>query len=286
MRLLNIHTLELRTFNHADVPPYIITSHRWGSDEATFRSFESGANKHSEGYCKIVGFCKAAKKPRVGAEGPFKMGTRKAPDWLWIDTCCINKDSDAEVSRSINSMCHWYQNAEYCLVYLQDVQVESDFDRSAWFQRGWTLQELLAPRYVYFLGTDWSDLGLKASCNHRLPQIASITRIPAEVLVDFRKIEHYSSEAKFQWAQDRQTTEPEDMAYCLLGIFGVYLPLIYGEGRANAERRLREEIKGKERRSESEGTARASLMHGCTEATQWSTVRSASQALATTEIEP
>jgi hypothetical protein len=44
------------------------------------------------------------------------------------------------------------------------------------------------------------------------------------------------------WAENRVTTRGEDKAYSMFGIFGVFVVPIYGEGRANALRRLEEEI--------------------------------------------
>ena len=295
MRLINIHTFELRAFNDANVPPYIITSHRWGDDEATLKALQRLTKRHteeeiltdynrgtdnlSEGLCKVVGCCMAACTPI--------RPRRSTPDWLWIDTCCINHGSDAEVSESINSMCKWYGNAAYCLAYLKDVRLgreTSGFDESEWFRRGWTLQELVVPREVFFLDVTWVLLGSKSD-PELLSSLTHITRIPGEVLRDFSKVQQYSAEAKFQWAQNRQTTKEEDMAYCLLGIFGVHLSLIYGEGRANAERRLRAEIRKRGRRSNSYAAARVARTHRRGENEQWSHPPSASQALDRAGIE-
>ena len=256
MRLLNIHTLKLQEFEGDEIPPYIVTSHRWGKDEATYKDVLKDKNKHTVGYEKIKQFCKAAKSQYLQGVEP--------PEWLWIDTCCINKDSSAEVSESINSMFAWYRNAEYCLAYLRDVEPQidgyarflSDFRGSAWFRRGWTLQELLAPKAVLFFSTSWVHISYKISrqlktavkvgslihpsevCN----LLAAIMHVPQDVLMDSEHMHRYSREAKMGWMRNRQTTKAEDMAYCLLGIFDVSMPLIYGEGRSKAERRLHREI--------------------------------------------
>lgn len=147
-------------------------------------------------------------------------------------------------------MFRWYQKAEKCYVYLSDVsrytqdgrshpEWESAFHNSRWFTRGWTLQELLAPRIVEFFSRDGIHLGDKRSLER---QIAEITRIPPGALRG-DGLAKFSIEERFLWAKERQTTKAEDKAYCLLGIFGIFLPLIYGEGQPSALRRLQKEIR-------------------------------------------
>ena len=148
-------------------------------------------------------------------------------------------------------MFRWYQKASRCYVYLADVlyyqnRAELDwrsaFRSSRWFSRGWTLQELLAPKIVDFYSRDRIRIGDKHSLGY---QIMTITGIPADALgtSDLTKFE---VDERFAWVANRQTTRNEDIAYCLLGIFDVYMPLIYGEGAAIAQRRLRREIQEKE----------------------------------------
>jgi hypothetical protein len=119
---------------------------------------------------------------------------------------------------------------------------ESSLSNSRWFTRGWTLQELLAPKTVEFYSRDLVRLGDKTSLEK---QIQRTTEIPIEALRG-RRLPDFSTQERFQWGEKRQTTKGEDMAYCLLGIFDVFLPLIYGEGQVNAMRRLQKEIKDKE----------------------------------------
>ena len=52
----------------------------------------------------------------------------------------------------------------------------------------------------------------------------------------------FGVDERFSWAENRQTTRGEDKTYSLLGIFGIYLPLIYGEGTEHASKRLQKEI--------------------------------------------
>jgi hypothetical protein len=171
---------------------------------------------------------------------------------FWVDTCCIDKSDQIEVQRSINSMFRWYRDATRCYVYLSDTSVadsgqngrqpeptrDSAFRGHRWFTRGWTLQELLAPASVEFFTQGGQRLGDKLSL---APTIHEITGIPIQALLDNR-ISRFNVEERFKWAEKRETKYEEDWAYCLLGIFGVFLLPNYGEGKDYAVRRLRKEI--------------------------------------------
>lgn len=217
-------------------PPYAILSHTWGPDgeEVTFQDLKSRwRRKKKAGFTKIQ-FC---------GEQAQKAGLKH---W-WVDTCCIDKSNHSELSEAIASMFRWYRDATKCFVYLSDVSVdanstsqdqwESDFRRSKWFTRGWTLQELLAPTSVEFFSREGTWLGDKLSLEL---QIHEITEIPILALRG-TPLSHFSVNERMLWAAKRNTKKKEDEAYCLLGIFDVFLPLIYGEGQ-NAFSRLRKEI--------------------------------------------
>jgi hypothetical protein len=221
------------------IPPYAILSHTWGPDteEVTFEDMTHGTGKNKPGYDKIL-FC-------------GEQARQDGLQYFWIDTCCINKKNDAELSRSINSMYRWYHNAERCYVYLFDVStrkrkrdgdsrdtLESDFKRSRWFMRGWTLQELLAPASVEFFSQEGERLGDKSSLRR---QIVDITNISPSALQG-EPLSQFSVEQRLQWIEHRQTKLEEDKAYSLLGIFGVYILPIYGEGKAKALNRLLDEF--------------------------------------------
>jgi hypothetical protein len=244
MRLLKLEEnghFSLAEYSGNDVPKYAILSHTWGpnSEEVTFQDLKDSTGKSKPGYDKIR-FC----------------GKRAAKDnihYFWVDSCCIDKSSSAELSEAINSMFCWYQDAERCYVYLSDVSINAsdrhcessrrwklDFKTSRWFTRGWTLQELLAPASVEFLTNEEERLGDKQSLGQTLHEI---TGIPTKILQG-GPLSDYSVTERFSWATKRQTTRPEDEAYCLLGIFGIYLPLIYGEGRFSAMKRLLNEVEG------------------------------------------
>ncbi|KAM5356660.1 hypothetical protein ACJ41O_003306 [Fusarium nematophilum] len=222
MRLIDVITLELKTFlGERGVPPYAILSHVWTAEEVTFQEM-SGDHSillQKKGYEKIVGFCAKSR-----SEG-FR--------YAWIDTCCIDKTSSAELSEAINSMFRWYRKAAACYVFLNDVPsaenplaAGSRFRRSRWFTRGWTLQELLAPYEIIFLADDWHEIGNGVSLSDA---ISKVTTIDAKTLLE-HDWSHVSIAKIMSWASRRQTTRVEDQAYSLMGIFDVNMPLIYGEG--------------------------------------------------------
>ncbi|KAF1995521.1 HET domain-containing protein [Amniculicola lignicola CBS 123094] len=142
-----------------------------------------------------------------------------------------------ELSEAINSMYRWYQDAYVCYVYLSDVDTEQDLDRSRWFKRGWTLQELLAPNHMVFFNREWERIDNRSNLS---PTISRITGIPARVIWDTFS-GNYSVAQVISWAAGRETTREEDIAYCLLGLLGVNMPLIYGEG-SRAFERLQQEF--------------------------------------------
>ena len=165
--------------------------------------------------------------------------------WVWIDSCCIDKTSSSELSEAINSMYEWYAAADVCFALLDDVGDDHDpclkdshFRRSRWFTRGWTLQELVAPAVVVFFSKNWRLIGTKETL---ADLVEEITGIDGPVLRHEVALDAVSVARRMSWAAKRQTTREEDRAYSLMGIFGVNMPTIYGEGH-NAFIRLQEEI--------------------------------------------
>jgi hypothetical protein len=216
-----------------NIPPYAILSHTWGpdTDEVTYRDLMDGTGRDKVGYKKIQ-FC-AGQAMRDGLEH------------FWVDTCCIDKSDLVEVQRSINSMFRWYRDATRCYVYLSNTSIadselpwDSTFRGHRWFTRGWTLQELLAPASVEFFTQEGQRLGDKLSL---APTIHEITGIPIQAL-HANRLSQFDVEERFEWAEKRETKYEEDWAYCLLGIFGVFMLPNYGEGKDNAVRRLRKKI--------------------------------------------
>ncbi|KAK5661794.1 hypothetical protein OQA88_9896 [Cercophora sp. LCS_1] len=228
MWLINTKTLLLEHFS-SDIPPYAILSHTWEDGEVSFDEMRSADRTHKKGYEKILQTCLLAK-------------SQSNLGYAWIDTCCIDKSSSAELSEAINSMFSYYRDATVCYVYLADFATvtgqQSGYGASRWFSRGWTLQELIAPQDLDFFDNNWKKFGSKLSMADSL---SSITGIPSMVLSGRRVLSDCSVAMRMSWAASRQTTRAEDIAYCLLGIFDVHMPLIYGEGRG-AFRRLQEEI--------------------------------------------
>jgi heterokaryon incompatibility protein (HET) len=288
MRLLSVSTLQLKEF-HSDTPTYAILSHTWGppEEEVTFQDIQNlDVARGKIGFKKIAGCCEQARKDDI--------------EWIWVDSCSIDKSSSSELSEAINSMFKWYQRSNVCYAYLEDmgdvvseqspieiVKQESDEDLdfasnipeaaaakpadvvmdmtdirelsasnneldmgsvatkryprlhdSRWFTRGWTLQELLAPRTVVFYDRNWTELGTKSSLKTEIEEACGI---PAVVLTRGRSFGMCNAAEKMSWASTRKTTRVEDEAYCLMGLFGIHMPLLYGEGK-NAFLRLQLEI--------------------------------------------
>ncbi|CAK7200671.1 hypothetical protein SEUCBS139899_003369 [Sporothrix eucalyptigena] len=236
----NNGNIELKQ-NITNIPDYAILSHTWGDDahEVSFDDMTQDSQvraKSKAGFQKIL-FCVTRAK-------------QDGLDYSWIDTCCIHKADFTELSEAINSMFQWYKNAKRCYVYLSDVSVssydtilpervwEKEFRKSRWFSRGWTLQELVAPASVQFFTKEGRYLGDKHSL--RKP-IHEVTKIPYDALANC-DLSKFTKDERFSWAKWRETKKDEDIVYCLFGIFDVSMPLIYGEGREKAFRRLRKEI--------------------------------------------
>ncbi|KAK3699976.1 hypothetical protein LTR37_016220 [Vermiconidia calcicola] len=279
MRLVHTTDLRFEEFLQPEKCVYAIISHRWTEEEVSFEAFPL----HRSGQCKGYGWTKITRGCELARSDQI--------DWLWIDTCCIDKRSSAELSEAINSMYEWYQNAKICYVFLRDVRssvhnggilrderrhaepyrpsylpsnvdsnqllfnsgsdLESDvyellnrteaqahthtpyrfsqeeFMGSEWFTRGWTLQELLAPRILLFFNGDFCYIGSKA----RLARlIMAATGIGYEYVTSRQPTNRASVAKRMGWASGRQSTRKEDQAYCLLGLFSVNMPLLYGEG--------------------------------------------------------
>ena len=255
MRLLHTKTFKFQTFFDDSLPEYAILSHRWSSeeDEVSFKQFR----KHSvhlnlPGLVKIEEFCRLADE----------RGLR----WAWIDTCCIDKRSSAELSEAINSMWEWYRGSKECYVHLADVEfsdyelslklqseetfwratdgwasLRDRFNQSDWLKRGWTLQELIAPDKVVFYDSHWNEIG---PLKRFYKDVAKVTGIHEKYLAPRHSgfPEWPSVATRMSWVSHRHTSRKEDIAYCLLGIFHVNMPLLYGEGAVRAFRRLQTEI--------------------------------------------
>jgi hypothetical protein len=282
MRLIDTRTNELIWFNDNEIPNYAILSHTWGADEVSHQEFvwiskaralsklipvSASQDAHAslilaamevmirgnsamptgsvseEDLMKRVGYSKIIH----AAEQARSQGC----DYLWVDSCCIDKSSSAELQEAINSMYRWYRDAEVCIVYLGDIVrphrdsyttaseiAGAAFKACRWIRRGWTLQELIAPVICRFHFQDWTLMGEKMEF---LEELSDATGIPNHVLEDSRSIGEVSVAERMSWAAHRESTRVEDVAYCLLGIFDIHMPLLYGEGD-KAFIRLQEQI--------------------------------------------
>ncbi|KAF2190316.1 HET-domain-containing protein [Zopfia rhizophila CBS 207.26] len=236
MRLLQLDdcpSFSLAEFAEDQVPRYAILSHTWGhdGDEITYKDIINGTGSGKAGYDKLRFCAVQAKNDGLG--------------YCWIDTCCIDKTNAAELTESINSMFRWYQNAVKCYVFLADISTPmSEDDRasqlrnSRWFTRGWTLQELIAPRCVEFFSQKRELLGDRKSLEKQIHQVTgiSIHALRGELL------SHFTINERMSWAANRTTKRPEDKVYSLLGIFDIHMEAIYGEGEHHASRRLLREL--------------------------------------------
>ena len=244
MRLLKLKDdgeFSLVEFVGDNIPRYAILSHTWGADdeEITYKDLVEGTGKDKAGYEKIR-FC-------------GKQAANDGLQYSWVDTCCIDKLSSTELLEAINSMFRWYHNATKCYVHLSDVSIcgsienepssqwtwKPAFQHSRWFTRGWTLQELIAPKSVEFYSAEGERLGDR---NSLMQEIHEITGITVQALQG-RPLSRFSVDERMSWAAKRETKREEDAAYSLLGIFDIHMPLIYGEGRKKALNRLQKEIK-------------------------------------------
>lgn len=236
MHLLNTNSMQLE-FHLKPPRKYAILSHTWGDQEVLYEDIKSKEGGRSKkGFKKVENCCKLA-----NSEGY---------DLVWTDTCCIDKSSSAELSEAINSMFDWYQRSRMCYTFLEDFSlteppvaglVYNDWKYCKYFTRGWTLQELLASPILHFYDRNWEYFNSKHDFAYAL---ATELGIPPEALKGryHRDKNLHSIATRMSWASKRETSRPEDIAYCLLGIFGVNMPLIYDEGSAKAFFRLQEEI--------------------------------------------
>ena len=249
MRLLHTEALFVEDFTGRKPPEYAILSHRWGSDEVSLqelRCFTESDKFRRETLAAVFDVDISRQNSKKFGKGWEKINRAcsfvldHGFNWIWIDTCCINKESSAELSEAINSMFTWYQGAAKCYVYLSDVTFKGGkgFEQSEWFSRGWTLQELLAPPDILFLDADFIVIGSKKSL---AANIEAVTGISASIVRGQSSMYDESIATRMSWAARRSTTRSEDIAYSLLGIFNINMALLYGEG-AGAFRRLQEEI--------------------------------------------
>ncbi|KAI0145226.1 hypothetical protein GGR57DRAFT_307176 [Xylariaceae sp. FL1272] len=249
MRLINTSTFHICTDSHSLFVDrgYAILSHRWTGAEIEYQDFprhiaELRSNRDSTLPLLPIELNKIRDACRIAR--------RKNIQWMWIDTCCIDKSNAVEYNESINSMFRWYACARICITYLSDVKLDTnnqgvDVFRSSehknypapsvWFSRGWTLQELLAPVAMEFYDTNWELLGTRKNL---APALEEITRIKRDYFTGISDFQKASIAAKMSWMAGRVTAKPEDIAYSMLGLLGINMVPSYGEGAERAFLRL------------------------------------------------
>nr|OQO25846.1 hypothetical protein B0A51_09758 [Rachicladosporium sp. CCFEE 5018] len=241
MRLYNVTRKYFKWFP-GQVPSYAIASHRWlkAADEPTHKDLLLGCNTGKPGYRKFLGFVEHVRSHYRDIE------------WLWIDTCCINKSDEVEHYDALNSMYDWYSAATVCLAYLAEVPsilddralLRQSLSRSDWFTRRWTLQELVAPTYVVFLSRDWIEIGCKGAGRSRgalgpVDKIISrVTEIPVKVLKDPEGLGSVGAQTIVRWAEDRKSSHEGDLWYCLCGLLGAWVDARIGHGETELRNRL------------------------------------------------
>lgn len=276
MWLIDTKTFKLRQFVGRKIPDYAIVSHTWGKREIDFNAwvhdFRTASQKPA--FAKIQSACIQAQTDGL--------------KYLWIDTICIDKSNSADLSEAINSMFAWYHNSSVCYIHLADVDdtdgvadklgdlTELEFHKflessdleelgpkerlmdsiwqSRWFTRGWTLQELIAPKSILVFTQDWKPILMqypqeyeehgrssKLGQGRLLRLFTPITGIKHDALTYPEVAMSCSNAEKMSWMAGRKTNRTEDVAYSLLGLFNVKMPLVYGEG-IKAFHRLQVEI--------------------------------------------
>ncbi|KAL9105636.1 MAG: hypothetical protein Q9227_009215, partial [Pyrenula ochraceoflavens] len=251
---------ELQQKSKGSAPRYAILSHRWYDEEIKLEDLPSLHQLRGD---KLAPKMPSAKKVEMFC----KTAQQRGYSYAWMDTCCIAQRDPAELSTAINSMYSWYKDAAACFVYLSDFDSRGYLShrdeegneqvlectnptQSCWFTRGWTLQELVASKNVEFFDRNWIPIGNKTSEKAAFEKtkkigvqdVSNVTGIDRRVLMGHQPVGAMSIANRMSWFHNRTTTVPEDSAYCLLGIFGVNMPLLYGEGSERAFHRLQEEI--------------------------------------------
>ncbi|RDX42230.1 hypothetical protein OH76DRAFT_1411385 [Lentinus brumalis] len=255
MRLLDTSTAELLWVDEPRHISYAVVSHVWvhdgeGPQEQTFKDITKIHRRRRRLRSLVPGLHKGKNNTiPAGVSEKIRRCCAVAREHgferMWMDSCCIDKESSSELSEAINSLYNWYLHAKVCYAYLDDVECLEDpaargsqFRRSRWFRRGWTLQELIAPGVLVFLSKGWRILGTKAMLASVIEEVTGIDRA---ILTHERSLNTVSVAKRISWASRRRTRREEDEAYSLMGILGVNIPTVYGEGRL-AFIRLQEEV--------------------------------------------
>lgn len=232
MWLINTSTLELHEFSRS-TPSYATFSYVTDENEASFEDLAQAQKDRCKDSIKIIE--RACDQARIAGY-----------EWLWNHAACVDKRSCAAQSEAINSLPRIYRDCEHSIVYLEDLyhdqfedeQIGERLAACRWIKNIWAIPQIVFPREVYFYSSDWSQIGTKRSL---LPHLSSIIGIDQPALEHWGCLEDYSIARRMSWASEMTAFRTEDLAYALLGLFDVGMPIIYGEG-GKAFLKLQEEI--------------------------------------------
>ncbi|KAH7122173.1 hypothetical protein B0J13DRAFT_567072 [Dactylonectria estremocensis] len=240
MWLLNVHTYQPVKLGPIETwPPYATVSHCRQNQHVTINHLHDVDTQDLNLISQTVGLPWIIRA--CSEAGAFGV------DMLWVDSLSIDRTSSTEHSAAINSMFQIFQGAEICLVHLGDIDasksslenIGEQIRQSRWTKQIWMLQELIASEDLQFYDTNWDPIGTKKSL---LPTLSRLLSIDEAVLEDSKYLSEFPVGRRMSWASQLSTARPEDLAYSLLGIFGVQLTVLYGEGARAAFIRLQEEI--------------------------------------------
>ncbi|KAK1689795.1 hypothetical protein BDP55DRAFT_757784 [Colletotrichum godetiae] len=230
MRLLSTKTTKLEVFDLENAPPYAALSHLWEHDEVRFQDMgDLAAAAQRSGFRKIESACVVAAEEGLG--------------YIWIDTCCVDKENEAKRSEAVESSFRTFISATICIAYLSDddelkPKFRNSLRRSTWFTRSWTLPELIAPPELVFYSCGWKVMGTRSELQNDLFNITAV----GPFILQGGDLAKVSVARKMFWATNRNTHRHEEVAYTLSGLFGIEMMPIYGKGNANAFLRLQEHI--------------------------------------------
>lgn len=232
MRFLHTKTFVLHDFTG---PPssYAVFFHAHGSDDIGFEDFSKPQMLLcKDGFHRLWQACSRARN--------------HGSEWLWSDAVCIDRGSSTALTEAFNSLARIYQHCIFSIIYLEDLPcsdcvgggLEKRLAKCAWLRNVWVLPQLIFPKHSFIYDRDWAEIGTKASLAR---QLSLVTSIEQSVLINPAALGEYSVAKRMSWASHLEASRPEDRSFALLGILGVHMPIVYGEGQ-KAFIRLQEEI--------------------------------------------
>jgi hypothetical protein len=279
MWLIETESLKLEYFigDLDSIPRYAILSHTWGDGEVTFQDWQDLQRASKKpGFEKIKSACAQAQADSIdyiwidtncidkSSSAELSEAINSMFAWYRDSYICYIYLADVEDPDDVAAKLgddtedlDWESDADFddpkSVKDINHTTFINSIRKSRWFTRGWTLQELLAPTSLRFLTRDWKPISMDPSSGYNvnpdakimqeslLELLSDITGIRTDILISPPNVPSCSIGEKMSWMSGRETTRVEDLAYCLLGIFDINMPLLYGEG-SKAFTRLQEEI--------------------------------------------